>query len=65
MDMQLIGAGLEVSAFGLGGVFAVLILFYAATKIMLYFSRKTDHNHKPGLGIGPVLTSKGYIRAIY
>jgi Na+-transporting methylmalonyl-CoA/oxaloacetate decarboxylase gamma subunit len=41
MDMQLIRAGLEVSAFGLGGVFAVLILFYAATKIMLSISRKT------------------------
>ena len=35
MDMQVIGQGLEVTAFGLGGVFAVLILFYCATKIML------------------------------
>jgi Na+-transporting methylmalonyl-CoA/oxaloacetate decarboxylase gamma subunit len=41
MDMQLIGAGLEVTAFGLGGVFAVLILFYCATKIMLMFARKS------------------------
>ncbi len=41
MDMQLIGAGLEVSAFGLGGVFAVLIMFYCATKIMLVYARKT------------------------
>ena len=40
MDIQLIGAGLEVSAFGLGGVFAVLILFYIATKIMLSIARK-------------------------
>ncbi len=40
MDMQLMGAGLEVTAFGLGGVFAVLILFYCATKIMLAISRK-------------------------
>ena len=39
MDMQLIGAGLEVTAFGLGGVFSVLILFYCATKIMLVFAR--------------------------
>jgi len=42
MDMQLIGAGLEVTAFGLGGVFAVLILFYCATKIMLTISKKTS-----------------------
>jgi Oxaloacetate decarboxylase, gamma chain. len=42
MDMQLIGAGLEVTAFGLGGVFAVLILFYIATKIMLGISNKTS-----------------------
>lgn len=41
MDMQLIGAGLEVSAFGLGGVFAVLILFYVATKVMLGFAKKS------------------------
>ncbi|HYE67886.1 MAG TPA: OadG family protein [Anaerovoracaceae bacterium] len=38
MDMRLMGAGLEVTAFGLGGVFAVLILFYCATKIMLTIS---------------------------
>ncbi len=41
MDMELIGAGLQVTAFGLGGVFAVLILFYIATKIMLAFARKS------------------------
>jgi Na+-transporting methylmalonyl-CoA/oxaloacetate decarboxylase gamma subunit len=40
MDMQLMGQGLEVSVFGLGGVFAVLILFYIATKIMLIISRR-------------------------
>jgi len=39
--MQLMGAGLEVTAFGLGGVFAVLILFYCATKIMMTISRIT------------------------
>ncbi|MDF2656273.1 MAG: hypothetical protein K0R19_2747 [Bacillota bacterium] len=41
MDLQLIEAGLEVTAFGLGGVFAVLILFYCATKIMLIVAKKT------------------------
>jgi len=41
MDMQLMAAGLEVSAFGLGGVFAVLILFYVATKIMLKIATKS------------------------
>lgn len=38
--MNIIEAGLEVSAFGLGGVFIVLILFYCATKIMLSVSQK-------------------------
>ncbi|MDR3242574.1 MAG: hypothetical protein LBT34_01420 [Clostridiales Family XIII bacterium] len=37
--MELIAAGLKISALGLGGVFAVLILFYAATKVMLMFSK--------------------------
>lgn len=41
--MELIGKGLEVTAFGLGGVFAVLILFYIATKIMLAFSKKSEN----------------------
>jgi len=40
MDMQLMGKGFEVMIFGLGGVFAVLTLFYIATKIMLGFARK-------------------------
>ena len=40
MDMQLMEAGLQVTIFGLGGVFSVLILFYVATKIMLVLSRK-------------------------
>lgn len=39
--MQLIGAGLEVTAFGLGGVFVVLILFYCATKMMLIVTKKS------------------------
>lgn len=42
MDMKLMEAGLEVTAFGLGGVFLVLILFYCATKIMLSISRKVS-----------------------
>lgn len=37
---QLIAAGLEVTLFGLSGVFAVLILFYLATKGMLLTLRK-------------------------
>ena len=40
MDMQVMGQGFEVMVFGLGGVFAVLILFYIATKIMLGIARK-------------------------
>lgn len=43
MDMQLMAAGLEVTAFGLGGVFAVLILFYAATKVMLSIAKKSNN----------------------
>jgi Na+-transporting methylmalonyl-CoA/oxaloacetate decarboxylase gamma subunit len=42
--MNIIEAGLEVSAFGLGGVFIVLILFYCATKIMLAVSRIAKKN---------------------
>lgn len=41
MDLQVMGQGLEVMVFGLGGVFAVLILFYLATKIMLGIAKKT------------------------
>jgi Oxaloacetate decarboxylase, gamma chain. len=40
MDMHLMGQGLEVTVFGLGGVFAVLVLFYVATKIMLSAAKK-------------------------
>jgi Na+-transporting methylmalonyl-CoA/oxaloacetate decarboxylase gamma subunit len=43
MDIQLMGQGFEVMIFGLGGVFAVLILFYIATKIMLGISRKQSN----------------------
>ena len=41
MDMQLMGQGFEVMVFGLAGVFAVLILFYAATKIMLKIAKSS------------------------
>lgn len=41
MDLQVMGQGFEVMIFGLAGVFAVLILFYIATKIMLGVSRKS------------------------
>ena len=44
MDMQIIRAGFEVAVFGLGGVFAVLILFYCATRIMLIIARKSTKN---------------------
>lgn len=44
MDMALMSAGLKVMGIGLGGVFAVLILFYVATKIMLVISRKSAKN---------------------
>lgn len=35
MDMNVFMQGVEVAAWGLAGVFAVLILFYIFTKIML------------------------------
>lgn len=35
MDMTVFMQGLEVAIWGLAGVFAVLILFYISTKIML------------------------------
>ncbi len=41
MDMTLMAAGLKVMLIGLGGVFAVLILFYITTKIMLAISKST------------------------
>ncbi|MBR0599141.1 OadG family transporter subunit [Sinanaerobacter chloroacetimidivorans] len=46
MDMQLMASGLEVTAFGLGGVFSVLILFYFATKVMLALSKKMSKKQK-------------------
>lgn len=38
--MEVMRQGFEVMVFGLGGVFAVLILFYVATKIMLGIAKK-------------------------
>jgi Na+-transporting methylmalonyl-CoA/oxaloacetate decarboxylase gamma subunit len=46
MDMQVMEQGLEVTVFGLGGVFAVLILFYCATKIMLSVARRQANKSK-------------------
>jgi Na+-transporting methylmalonyl-CoA/oxaloacetate decarboxylase gamma subunit len=39
--MEVMGQGFEVMVAGLGGVFAVLILFYLATKAMLTIARKS------------------------
>ncbi len=38
MDTSLISIGLQVSLYGLGGVFTVLILFYILVKIMMALS---------------------------
>lgn len=46
MDMQLMGQGFQVMIFGLGGVFAVLILFYLTTKIMLGISKNKANKAK-------------------
>jgi Na+-transporting methylmalonyl-CoA/oxaloacetate decarboxylase gamma subunit len=40
MDSHLMAQGLEVMLLGLAGVFAVLIIFYAAIRIMLFASRR-------------------------
>jgi len=41
-DPNLVTAGLQVMTFGLIGVFTVLILFYFATKFMLYAAVKLE-----------------------
>lgn len=46
MDAQVMGQGVEVMVFGLAGVFAVLILFYVATKVMLGVSRKKPNKEE-------------------
>ncbi|MGF0095533.1 OadG-related small transporter subunit [Peptoniphilus sp. SGI.035] len=38
--MNIFMQGLEVAVWGLAGVFAVLILFYISTKIMLKFFKE-------------------------
>jgi Na+-transporting methylmalonyl-CoA/oxaloacetate decarboxylase gamma subunit len=40
MDTHLMTQGLEVMMLGLAGVFAVLIIFYAVTRVMLLIARK-------------------------
>jgi len=45
MDMELISLGLQVTLYGLSGVFSVLILFYVVTKIMVsVFNRRISDN---------------------
>jgi Na+-transporting methylmalonyl-CoA/oxaloacetate decarboxylase gamma subunit len=46
MDMELMRQGLSVAGFGLAGVFLVLLLFYAATKIMLLCSKRAAAGKK-------------------
>ena len=46
---ELVGAGLQVMAYGLIGVFTVLILFYAVTKIMVNVFTKLDSRRKARL----------------
>lgn len=42
MDLVLMKAGLKLMVYGLGGVFAVLIMFYISTSIMLFISKKKN-----------------------
>mgnify|MGYP000120553705 CR=1 FL=1 len=45
MNTDMIIKGLKVSAYGLSGVFIVLILFYLITKLMVYaFSKYAPGN---------------------
>jgi Na+-transporting methylmalonyl-CoA/oxaloacetate decarboxylase gamma subunit len=41
--MSLITQGIMVMLLGLAGVFAVLIIFYICTKIMLVISKRSHH----------------------
>ncbi len=45
-DPSLVTAGLQVMLYGLGGVFTVLILFYAVTKAMLKIAMKFETQKK-------------------
>jgi len=47
MDVERIYQGLEVMAYGLAGVFSVLILFYLVTKLMVYISNKIKKPEPP------------------
>lgn len=42
MDLLLMKAGLKLMIYGLGGVFAVLLLFYISTSIMLMIAKKKN-----------------------
>jgi Na+-transporting methylmalonyl-CoA/oxaloacetate decarboxylase gamma subunit len=46
---ELLGAGLQVMAYGLVGVFTVLILFYVVTKSMVSVFTKLDEKRKARL----------------
>jgi len=46
---ELVGAGLQVMAYGLVGVFTVLILFYLVTKAMVSIFTKLDVRRKARL----------------
>lgn len=46
MSAELFSAGLKIMGLGLGGVFAVLILFYITTKIMLMISKTPKKKNK-------------------
>lgn len=46
---ELVGAGLQVMAYGLVGVFTVLILFYVVTKVMVNVFIKLDTRRKAKL----------------
>jgi Na+-transporting methylmalonyl-CoA/oxaloacetate decarboxylase gamma subunit len=46
---ELVSAGLQVMAYGLVGVFTVLILFYLVTKGMVYVFTKIDMRRKARL----------------
>ncbi|MDR1068401.1 MAG: OadG family protein [Clostridiales Family XIII bacterium] len=47
MDRHLLLQGLEVTLLGLAGVFAVLIIFYAVTRLMLIIARKGKNKNAP------------------
>jgi Na+-transporting methylmalonyl-CoA/oxaloacetate decarboxylase gamma subunit len=47
MDAHLMSQGLEVMLLGLAGVFAVLIIFYAVTRFMLFIAQKRKRSDSP------------------